>query len=140
MSRAVGLTVCVWKDSSVITLVQHRRRFRQPSVRSRWLTLAQTEGPTVDADGNVYFMDLRRNRIMRLSTDGELSTFRQQRHNANGLIFDSEWRLLACERGDGVSVPPRVTRTNMKTGKVEVVADHYEGKQLHSPNDLTIDG
>src|SRR5213075_1322485 len=27
-----------------------------------------------------------------------------------------------------------------KAGKVEVVADHYEGKQLHGPNDLTIDG
>ena len=103
-------------------------------------TVAFTEGPTVDAEGTVYFTDIPNNRIMMLSTDGELSTFRQPSHGANGLIFDSQWRLLACEGGDGETVLPRVTRTNMETGEVEVIADGYEGKQLHRPNDLTIDG
>ena len=103
-------------------------------------TVAFTEGPTVDADGNVYFTDLGNSRIMRLSTTGELTTFREQSYGANGLIFDSEWRLLACEGGDGGAVLPRVTRTDMETGDVEVVADEYEGKQFHQPNDVTIDG
>ncbi len=103
-------------------------------------TVAFTEGPTVAEDGTVYFTDLGNNRIMRLSPDGQLSTFRQPSHRANGLIFDSEWRLLACEGGDGDTVLPRVTRTNMETGEIEVVADAYEGKQLHQPNDLTLDG
>ena len=102
-------------------------------------TVAFTEGPTVAEDGTVYFTDLGNNRIMRLSTDGQLSTFRQPSHRANGLIFDSEWRLLACESGDGDTVLPRVTRTNMATGEIEVVADAFEGKQLHSPNDLSVD-
>jgi gluconolactonase len=102
-------------------------------------TVAFTEGPTVAEDGTVYFTDLDNNRIMRLSTDGALSTFRQPSHGANGLLFDSEWRLLACEGGDGASVLPRVTRTNMETGEIETLADHYEGKQLHQPNDLTFD-
>ena len=102
-------------------------------------TVAFTEGPTVAEDGTVYFTDLGNNRIMRLSTDGQLSTFRQPSHRANGLIFDSEWRLLACESGDGDTVLPRVTRTNMETGEIEVVADAFEGKQLHSPNDLSVD-
>ena len=95
---------------------------------------------TIDADGNVYFTDLANNRIMRLATDGALSTFRQPSHGANGLIFDSDWRLLACEGGDGDTILPRVTRTNMKTREVEGIADGYEGKQLHQPNDLTFDG
>lgn len=103
-------------------------------------TVAFTEGPTVAEDGSVYFTDIYNNRIMRLSTDGTLSTFRQPSHRANGLIFDSEWRLLACEGGDGESVLPRVTRTNMETGEIEVIADMYNGKQLHQPNDLTFDG
>ncbi len=102
-------------------------------------TVAFTEGPTVAEDGTVYFTDLGNNRIMRLSTDGQLSTFRQPSHRANGLIFDSEWRLLACESGDGDTVLPRVTRTNMETGEIEVVADAFEGKQRHSPNDLSVD-
>ena len=102
-------------------------------------TVAFTEGPTVAEDGTVYFTDLGNNRIMRLSTTGQLSTFRQPSHRANGLIFDSEWRLLACESGDGDTVPPRVTRTNMETGGIEVIADAFEGKRLHSPNDLSFD-
>ena len=103
-------------------------------------TVAFTEGPTVDADGAVYFTDLDNNRILRMSPDGNVSTFRQPSNRANGLIFDSQWRLLACEGGDGVTALPRVTRTTMETGRVEVIVDSYEGKQLHRPNDLTIDG
>ena len=103
-------------------------------------TVAFTEGPTVDEDGTVYFTDIGNNRIMRLSPDGELSTFRQPGNRANGLIFDSEWRLLACEGGDGETASPRITRTDIGTGDVEVLADQYEGKELHQPNDLTIDG
>ena len=110
--------------------------FREVAVAT---TVAFTEGPTVAEDGTVYFTDLGNNRIMRLSTDGQLSTFRQPSHRANGLIFDSEWRLLACESGDGDTVLPRVTRTNMETGEIEVIADAFEGKQLHSPNDLSFD-
>ena len=103
-------------------------------------TVAFTEGPTVDEDGTVYFTDLNNNRIMRLSPDGALETYRQPSNRANGLIFDSEWRLLACEGGDGVTALPRVTRTDVETGEVTVLADSYEGKQFHRPNDLTIDG
>ena len=90
--------------------------------------------------GTVYFTDLDNNRILRMSPDGDVSTFRQPSNRANGLIFDDQWRLLACEGGDGVTALPRVTRTTMETGEVEVVADHYEGKEFHRPNDLTVDG
>lgn len=103
-------------------------------------TVAFTEGPTVAEDGTVFFTDLANNRIMRLSADGELSTFRQPSHRANGLIIDDEGRLLACEGGDGETVPPRVTRTDLETGDIEVLADAYQGRGLHQPNDLTLDG
>ncbi len=103
-------------------------------------TVAFTEGPTVDADGAVYFTDLDNNRILRMSPDGVVETFREPSNRANGLIFDSKWRLLACEGGDGVTALPRVTRTTIETGNVEILADSYEGKRLHRPNDLTIDG
>ncbi|MBM3957693.1 MAG: SMP-30/gluconolactonase/LRE family protein, partial [Gemmatimonadetes bacterium] len=41
----------------------------------------------------------------------------------------------ACESGE----KPRVTRTDLKTGKIEVLADSYEGKPLNGPNDVTFD-
>ena len=94
-------------------------------------SITLTEGPTVDAAGNVYFTG--NNRINKLSTDGKLSLFRDNT-TANGLIFDDQWRLLACEGGEG-----RVTRTDMKTGRIEVLAERYQGKRFRAPNDLTLD-
>ncbi len=102
-------------------------------------TIAFTEGPTVDPEGNVFFTDGPSQRIMRLSTDGELSTFRHPSHGANGLIFDLQGRLIACEAGDADS-PARVTRTDLETGSVEVIGQWFEGKRIMRPNDVTIDG
>ena len=44
--------------------------------------------------------------------------------------------------GPGLNVAghPRVTRTDLKTGKVEILAEKYDGKPLVGPNDVTIDG
>ena len=105
------------------------------------VTAAFTEGPTADAAGNVYFTDSPNNRILKLSADGTLSTFRQPSNRANGLVFDAQFRLLACEAGDkAAGTPPRVTRTNIETGKIEVLAEGYDGKPFAAPNDITFDG
>ncbi|MDZ4401211.1 SMP-30/gluconolactonase/LRE family protein [Prosthecobacter sp.] len=108
-------------------------------------TLTFTEGPTVAPDGSVYFTEVVNQRIMKLGTDGQLSVFRENSNVANGLLFDPEGRLIACEGatfqrpGVKVSGIPRVTRTDMKTGQIEVLADSFEGKPLTGPNDVTID-
>jgi gluconolactonase len=102
--------------------------------------VAFTEGPTVDAEGNVYFTEVRNNRILKLQTNGELVTYRENSNAANGLIFDSQWRLIACEGSDATRKQPRVTRTDLRTGKIEVLADKWAGKKLNGPNDVTIDG
>ena len=109
-------------------------------------TVAFTEGPAVDRQGNVYFTDIINQRIMKLDVDGVLSTYRQSSNVANGLLIDAEGRLVACEGAaferPGVKLRgiPRVTRTDLKTGAIEVLADSYEGKPLVGPNDVTIDG
>ena len=98
-------------------------------------SVAFTEGPTQDRDGNVYFTETVNERIMKLSSSGALSVFREKSNGANGLLVDSENRLVACE-GGGKGIP-RVTRTDLKTGRIEVLA---EGGGLVTPNDVTIDG
>ena len=109
-------------------------------------TVAFTEGPTVDRDGNVFFTDIVNQRIMKLGADGVLSVYRENSNVANGLLIDPQGRLIACEGatferpGVKVAGKPRVTRTDLKTGKVEVIADSYEGRPLSGPNDVTIDG
>jgi gluconolactonase len=109
-------------------------------------TVAFTEGPTVDREDNVYFSDIINQRIMKLGTDGVLSTYRENSNVANGLLIDPQGRLIACEGatferpGVRLTGKPQVTRTNLKTGKLEVLADSYEGKPLTGPNDVTVDG
>ena len=110
------------------------------------IAIAFTEGPTVDRDGTVYFTDLVWQRIYKLSPAGVLSTFREQSNNANGLVIDHEGRLIACEgadaprRGTIVRFRPQVTRTDLKTGAMEILADSFDGRPFVAPNDVTFDG
>lgn len=90
--------------------------------------IGATEGPAWK-DGSLYFTDGKH--INRLGPDGKTSVFR---HNAsNGLLFDREGRLVACESG-----LRRVTRTE-KNGSIIVLADRFEGKRFNTPNDLCMD-
>ena len=109
-------------------------------------SLSFTEGPAVDREGNVYFTEMVTQRIMMLSPKGVLSTFRERSNNANGLLIDPQGRLVACEGAEsqrtGVrqTFKPQVTRTDLRTGKMEVLAESYQGKPFVGPNDVTIDG
>src|ERR1051325_11727023 len=85
--------------------------------------IAFTEGPAAAADGTVYFTDMPNNRIVHFDPkSGRDSTFRRPSGRANGLLFDAQGRLLACEGnefGDNDG-HRRITRTDMTNGKVEV--------------------
>ena len=91
-----------------------------------------TEGPAWHTDGFLVFSDIPANRIYRWQQDKPLTIFREPSNNSNGLAFDKEGRLLACEHG-----ARRVTRTE-KNGKITILAERFGGKRLNSPNDLTI--
>jgi gluconolactonase len=96
-----------------------------------------SEGPAWHRDGYLLFEDTPRNRIMRLDPGDKVSVFREPSDRSNGLAFDSQGRLVACE-GNSVDGGRRVTRTE-KDGKRTTLADRHQGKRLNSPNDLTID-
>ncbi len=91
-----------------------------------------TEGPAVDAAGNVFFTDQPNDRIMEWNTAGALSTFMQPSGRANGLYFDSKGNLLACadENNQLWSIDP--------SRKVTVLVKDYQGKLLNGPNDLWV--
>ena len=116
---------------------------QQPEIAT---TVAFTEGPAVDGEGNVYFTEMVSQRIMKLTVNGVLSTFREHSNNANGLLIDPQGRLVACEgagsnrTGVPLTFKPRITRTDLRTGRMEVLADSYQGRPFAGPNDVTIDG
>ncbi len=92
-----------------------------------------TEGPAVDAAGNVYFTDQPNDQIVKWSTDGELSVFMQNTGRANGLYFDDAGNLLACADENN-----QLWLISMDK-EVSVLVEDFEGKKLNGPNDLWID-
>ena len=89
-----------------------------------------TEGPAVDAEGNVFFTDQPNNKIHKWSIDGKLSTWHDSPGRANGLYFDKRGNLLACAdlNNELWSIDPE--------GKATVLVKDYKGKLLNGPNDL----
>ncbi|HEU4521524.1 MAG TPA: SMP-30/gluconolactonase/LRE family protein [Thermoanaerobaculia bacterium] len=104
-----------------------------------------TEGPAAAPDGSILFSDITASarskeagHIWRYDPrTGAVAVFRSPSGMANGLAFDRDGRLVAAEGADRGG--RRVTRTDMKSGRSEVLADSYGGKRLNSPNDLAID-
>lgn len=91
-----------------------------------------TEGPVWHRDGYLLFSDIPANKIYKSDGDSSKEVWRADSGNSNGLTFDREGRLVACEHGNR-----RVSRTE-KDGSITVIADTYEGKKLNSPNDCVV--
>ncbi len=90
------------------------------------------EGPAWNAaTRTLYFTG--GNKITRLLPDGSSDVFREPSGGANGLLFDHQGRLIACE-----GQARRVTRTETD-GQVTVLAEDYRGMKFNTPTDLTID-
>ncbi len=92
------------------------------------------EGPAYFAAGKyLVWSDIPNDRVMRFDeTDGSVSTFLQPALNHNGHTVDRDGRLISCEhRGRCVS---RIEHDGTRT----VLASHYQGKRLNSPNDAVV--
>jgi len=95
-----------------------------------------TEGPAPQADGAILFSDIG-NRILRFDPRTKaVTTFRDESGKSNGLKFDPQGRLIACE-GAGAGGLRRISITDPQ-GKVTTLADRFDGKRFNSPNDLAI--
>ncbi len=92
-----------------------------------------TEGPAVDAQGNVYFTDQPNDRILKWGVDGKLSTFLEPAGRSNGLCFDDKGRLWAC-----ADAKNELWVIDVATGKHTVALKDYQGKLLNGPNDVWV--
>lgn len=59
-----------------------------------------TEGPAVDAEGQVYFTDIPESRIHKIGLDGKVTLFAENTANTNGLMFGSDGLLYGCRNGE----------------------------------------
>lgn len=92
-----------------------------------------TEGPAVDAEGNVFFTDQPNNQILKWSAGEGVSVFMQPSGRANGLYFDHDGNLIAC-------ADEKFQLWRIDSDKnVTVLWEQFEGLDLNGPNDLWVD-
>ena len=94
------------------------------------------EGPAAAPNGDLYFVDLRANKILCWSgREREYTTLTTDSHATNGMQFDAKNRLIGCQ-----GALRRIVAFDPQTTEVlEVLADNYEGRRFNNPNDLWID-
>ncbi|MEE4292886.1 MAG: SMP-30/gluconolactonase/LRE family protein [Xanthomonadales bacterium] len=89
------------------------------------------EGPSWHREqGFLVFSDIIGNRQYTWSPSKGKRIFRSPSNMANGTTWDRKGRLLVCEHATS-----RVVRLH-PGGKEELLASHFEGKELNSPNDI----
>tara|TARA_B100000900_G_C20520156_1_gene691838 strand:+ start:92 stop:1108 length:1017 start_codon:yes stop_codon:yes gene_type:complete len=108
------------------------------------------EGPVWDESSkSLLFVDVLSNKLYKWNEENGASEYISPSGNtgyapnlgqgvlgANGLAFDSEGYIIACQHGDR-----RIARiANMSSNEpiFETIVDNFEGQTLNSPNDLTI--
>ena len=90
-----------------------------------------TEGPLWHPGGYLTFVSLTESRLYRWEETSGVSVLRENTGEGNGCAFDRDGRLLMCEGADH----RQVTRMEAD-GTVTPIAERWQGKRLHKPNDV----
>ena len=116
-------------DSRFNICIPGPERIEQLWTGGRWC-----EGPAwFGAHRTLVWSDIPNNRMLRYDElSGATSVFREPANNTNGHTVDRQGRLVSCEH-----LTRRVTRTE-HDGSITVLASHWQGKRLNSPNDVVV--
>jgi len=125
-------SVVRWTAVFVLSLPAFAQDAQPIQIEKVVTKLTFTEGPAWSHDGFLYFTDIPTDRILKFTPGKGLETFRENSNGANGIAIDTQGRIYVCE-----GHARRVTRTDHK-GKIDVVAERFDGKRLNSPNDIAI--
>lgn len=90
-----------------------------------------TEGPVWDQAGFLYVSDETINKIFRIYPDGKKEEVIAL-GDPDGNTFDHQHRLIDC-----ASVLRAIIEVT-PDGKYKILADHYDGKKLNTPNDIVL--
>ncbi|MDH4145210.1 MAG: SMP-30/gluconolactonase/LRE family protein [Acidimicrobiia bacterium] len=110
------------------------------------------EGPAVDREGRVHWVEIAGQRIARLADDGSVETFADTGGGPNGCAFAADGWLYVCNnggswprvastegRGKGPEGPPVLQRISPDGATVETVLSEIDGVALAGPNDCAFD-
>lgn len=127
-------------DPGFNAIVPDGAKIEKVATCCKWL-----EGPVWTHQGYLLFADIPGNRILKWTSEGEVSTFLQPsgylgketftgpESGSNGMTLDRRGRLTVAGHARR-----NVYRLESMSGKAQitVLADRYQGKRLNSPNDL----
>ena len=92
-----------------------------------------TEGPVWHPTEQVlYFSDMPADIRRKVTMDGSVTEVRNPSFKCNGLTYDADLNLIVCEH-----VTSQLVRENTD-GTREILAFHYGGQYLNSPNDVCV--
>lgn len=127
----------LWRDYPKPITANPAKTSSQPVVREvlaeseDWQLVSEghrfTEGPAVNARGELFFTDIPNNKIHRVGLDGKVREFATDTGAANGLRFGPDGRLFACANGK------RQIVAYDDGGQSSIIAEGLES------NDLAID-
>lgn len=83
-----------------------------------------TEGPAVDAKGQVFFTDIPDSKIYRIDLEGNVHLFAENAARTNGLMFGPDGKLYGCRMGDKQIVAYAADGTH------EVIVDNVDSNDL----------
>lgn len=92
-----------------------------------------TEGPVWDPEqGLLFFSDMPGDVRRSWHPENGVTEVRRPSNKCNGMAYDANGGLLVCEHATS-----RLIRED-PDGSVTVLASHYGGKELNSPNDVIV--
>jgi gluconolactonase len=95
-----------------------------------------TEGPLWNQAGEfLLFSDMPGDTRRRWDERDGVQVVASPSNKGNGLTFDADGRLIVCEHSTSSVV--RMDPDGTGSGR-EVLASHYDGKELNSPNDVVV--
>jgi gluconolactonase len=94
-----------------------------------------TEGPLWHPDGYLLFSDMPGDTRRRWTESEGVTEIAKPSNKGNGMTWDLEGRLLVCEHVTSSLV--RMDPDGRGSGR-EVLASHFDGKELNSPNDVVV--
>src|SRR5205814_853764 len=95
-----------------------------------------TEGPIWNREGGYFlFSDMPGDVRRRWDEDNGVREVARPSNKGNGMTYDVQGRLVICEHSTSSVV--RMDPDGTGSGR-EVIASHYEGKELNSPNDVVV--
>jgi gluconolactonase len=125
---AVSTVILEVKDARLLDVVDPAAQLERLAAGFQFV-----EGPAWNPTRqDLVFSDIAADRLYRWHAADGLTVFRQPSHMANGNTYDRQGRLVTCEHAAS-----RVTRTE-PDGTVTVIASHYAGCELNSPNDVVV--